>query len=102
MGRRHRVRDRHQQPDRRSNGWVTGQVIGIDMTPAMLDKASESAAGAGHENVEFPQSYGESLPVSDGWADVVISNGLLNLIPDKRAAMNEMARAHAGRPIADR
>ena len=70
----------------------TGQVIGIDMTPAMLEKARTSAEADGFDNVEFRQSYGESVPVPDGWADVVISNGVLNLMPDKRKALGEMAR----------
>ena len=69
-----------------------GQVIGIDMTPAMLEKARTSAEAGGFDNVEFRQSYGESVPVLDGWADVVISNGVLNLMPDKRKALGEMAR----------
>jgi len=69
-----------------------GQVIGIDMTPAMLDKAGHAAAQAGITNVEFRQGYAESLPVTDSWADVVISNGVLNLMPDKSAALREMAR----------
>ena len=43
-------------------------------------------------NVEFRDGYAESLPVSDGWADVVISNGVLNLVPDKRAALAAMYR----------
>ena len=71
---------------------ATGQVIGIDMTPAMLGKARASADAGGFDNVEFRQSYGESMPVPDGWADVVISNGVLNLMPDKRKALGEMAR----------
>jgi len=70
----------------------SGRVIGIDMTPAMLDKARTSAASAGMRNVEFREGFGESLPVEDGWADVVISNGVLNLMPDKDAALREMAR----------
>lgn len=69
-----------------------GRVIGIDMTPAMQAKARASAAQGGFENVEFRQGYGEALPVSDGWADVVISNGVLNLMPDKYAGLKEMAR----------
>jgi len=69
-----------------------GHVIGVDMTPAMLDKARSSAAAAGMRNVEFRAGFGESLPVEDGWADVVISNGVLNLMPDKDAALREMAR----------
>jgi SAM-dependent methyltransferase len=70
----------------------SGRVIGVDMTPAMLDKARSSATAAGMTNVEFREGFGESLPVEDGWADVVISNGVLNLMPDKDAALREMAR----------
>ena len=70
----------------------TGQVIGIDMTLAMLDKAKASASAVGIDNVDFRQGYGEALPVSDGWADVIISNGVLNLMPDKPAALAGMAR----------
>lgn len=69
-----------------------GSVIGVDMTPAMLDKARASAARMGATNVEFRTGYAESLPVEDGWADVVISNGVLNLFPDKLAGLQEMAR----------
>ncbi len=69
-----------------------GQVVGVDMTPAMLEKARRSAVEAGLNNVEFRQGYGEALPVPDGWADVVISNGVLNLMPDKAAGLQEMAR----------
>jgi arsenite methyltransferase len=67
-----------------------GRVIGVDMTPAMLDKARNSAAGM--KNVEFREGFGEALPAEDNWADVVISNGVLNLMPDKDAALREMAR----------
>lgn len=70
----------------------TGRVIGVDMTPAMLEKAEASAATAGIENVEFRTGFGESLPVPDGWADIVISNGVLNLMPDKLAALKEASR----------
>jgi arsenite methyltransferase len=69
-----------------------GQVIGVDMTPAMLNKARRAATEAGLENVIFRQGYGEELPVADEWADVVISNGVLNLMPDKAAGLQEMAR----------
>jgi SAM-dependent methyltransferase len=69
-----------------------GQVLGIDMTPAMLEKARLAAYESGIGNVEFRLGYAESLAVVDGWADVVISNGVLNLIPDKSAALREMAR----------
>lgn len=69
-----------------------GHVIGVDMTPAMLAKARHSAAEAGVRTVEFREGYAEALPVPDGWADVVISNGVLNLMPDKPTALHEMAR----------
>ena len=69
-----------------------GKVIGVDMTPAMLDKAENARQEAGVTNAEFKEGYGEKLPVSDGWADVVISNGVLNLMPDKLAALREMSR----------
>lgn len=69
-----------------------GRVIGVDMTPDMLSRARSAAAEAGRANVTFHEGYAEALPVPDGWADVVISNGVLNLMPDKAAALNEMAR----------
>jgi arsenite methyltransferase len=70
----------------------TGSVVGVDMTPAMVEKARSSAREGEVHNVEFRQGLAESLPVSDGWADVVISNGVLNLFPDKLAGLQEMAR----------
>lgn len=69
-----------------------GAVVGVDMTPAMLEKASRSAEEAGLHTVEFRDGYAEALPVADAWAHVVISNGVLNLMPDKPAALREMAR----------
>lgn len=69
-----------------------GRVIGVDMTQAMLDRGTAAAGDAGLDNVEFRLGYGEELPVDDGWADVVISNGVLNLMPDKIGALREMAR----------
>jgi SAM-dependent methyltransferase len=69
-----------------------GRVVGVDMTEAMLDKATESAKTAGRQNVKFRKGLGEELPVEDAWADVVISNGVLNVMPDKQAALAEMAR----------
>jgi arsenite methyltransferase len=69
-----------------------GRVIGVDMTPAMLQKARQAAKEAGLPNVEFREGYAEALPISSDWADVLISNGVLNLMPDKAAALNEMAR----------
>ncbi len=70
-----------------------GKVIGIDMTEAMLDKARQACEEAGLRQVEFRYGHAENLPVPDGWADVVISNGVINLTPDKKATFREMARA---------
>lgn len=69
-----------------------GEVVGIDMTPAMLERARASAAACGARNLEFRHGFAEALPVNDGWADVVISNGVMNLFPDKLAGLREMAR----------
>ena len=69
-----------------------GSVIGVDMTPAMLERARASAERGAFSNVRFHEGFAESIPVADGWADVVISNGLLNLVPDKFAGLQEMAR----------
>ena len=69
-----------------------GRVVGVDMTPAMLAKARKAARDTGLRNVEYREGFGEALPVFDGWADLVISNGVLNLMPDKHAALGEMAR----------
>lgn len=70
----------------------TGKVVGIDMTPAMLQRARAAAARSGIDNVEFREAYMEEIPVPDGWADVVISNGVLNLTPDKQKTLGEMFR----------
>jgi arsenite methyltransferase len=69
-----------------------GRVIGVDMTPEMLSRARAGAAEAPSSNVEFREGYAESLPVDDSWADVLISNGVLNLTPDKDATLREWAR----------
>jgi ubiquinone/menaquinone biosynthesis C-methylase UbiE len=69
-----------------------GHVIGVDMTPEMLEKANANAALLGLGNLEFRQGYAEELPVSDGTADVVISNGVINLSPDKMTVFREIAR----------
>jgi SAM-dependent methyltransferase len=67
-----------------------GSVVGVDMTPEMVERSTEAASG--FENVEFRLGSLEALPVEDAWADVVISNGVLNLVPDKAAALTEMHR----------
>lgn len=69
-----------------------GHVVGIDMTPAMLAKARAAAVESGIDNVEFREGYMEEIPVPDGWADVVISNGVLNLTPDKQKVLSDMFR----------
>ena len=69
-----------------------GHVVGVDMTTEMLAKARENARQAGLANVEFREGLAETLPVPDGWANLVISNGVLNLLPNKSAALREMAR----------
>ena len=69
-----------------------GSVIGVDMTSEMLELARRTAAEAGISNVEFRQGLAEDLPVEDGWADLVISNGVLNLVPDKVGAYKEVMR----------
>jgi len=58
----------------------------------MLDRARASAASGGFTNASFHNGLAESLPVPDEWADVVISNGVLNLFPDKFGGLQEMAR----------
>jgi arsenite methyltransferase len=72
-----------------------GRVIGVDMTPAMLETARRAAEAGGFDNVEFREGLMEDLPVEDGWADVVISNGVLNLTPNKPRALAEMNRVLA-------
>jgi SAM-dependent methyltransferase len=69
-----------------------GRVVGVDMTPEMLERARTSADEAGIRNVEFREGLAEQLPVDDGWADVAISNGVINLVPDKLGAYKEIAR----------
>jgi arsenite methyltransferase len=70
-----------------------GQVVGVDMTPEMLARSRETARRLGMDNVEFREGIAEDLPVEDGWADVVISNGVLNLMADKRLVFAEIRRA---------
>ena len=70
----------------------SGRVIGIDMTPEMVARAQANAREAGLANVEFREGLLEALPVDDAWADLLISNGVLNLVPDKGAALGEMFR----------
>lgn len=69
-----------------------GRVIGVDMTREMLTKSRETAALMGLGHVEFREGLAEQLPVDDGWADVVISNGVFNLCPDKRVVFDQVFR----------
>jgi ubiquinone/menaquinone biosynthesis C-methylase UbiE len=70
----------------------TGRAIGVDMTPEMVAKARQNAARLGMPNVEFRLGEIEHLPLPDGIADVVISNCVINLVPDKRPAFAEAFR----------
>jgi SAM-dependent methyltransferase len=71
---------------------AAGRIIGVDMTPAMLDKARANAALVGLANLEFREGLLEALPVADRAADVVISNGVINLCPDKPTVLGEAFR----------
>lgn len=70
----------------------TGRVIGIDMTPEMIDRARRVGHELGLSNVEFRHGSIEDLTVEDDWADVVISNGVINLCPDKLRVYKEVHR----------
>lgn len=69
-----------------------GRVIGVDMTPEMLAKARGNAERLGFQNVEFREGYIEHLPVGEGEADVVISNCVINLSPDKPQVFRDVYR----------
>ncbi len=70
----------------------TGRVIGIDMTPEMLAKSRGTAGQLQFGHVEFREGLAEAMPVEDAWADVVISNGVINLCADKQAVFAEIHR----------
>lgn len=70
----------------------TGKVIGIDFTPAMIDKARANAEKLGYQNVEFRQGDIEHMPVTAGLADVIVSNCVLNLVPNKKGVFQEIYR----------
>jgi SAM-dependent methyltransferase len=74
--------------------WVGahGQVIGVDMTPEMVQRSRRLADQFGLGNIEFRHGVIEDLPIEDGWADVVISNGVINLCPDKVGVYREVHR----------
>lgn len=69
-----------------------GRAIGIDMTPAMIERARTNAKAGGYENVEFYQSTIDQIPLADASVDCVISNCVINLAPDKPAVFKEIAR----------
>ena len=70
----------------------TGRIVGIDMTEEMLSKSRTAADRMGLEHVEFREGLLEEMPIDDGWADVVISNGVFNLCADKPGVFNEVHR----------
>lgn len=70
----------------------SGRVVGIDMTEEMLGKAKASASELGIEHLEVQEGFVEDLPFEDGEVDVVISNGVINLCPDKRKVFAEIFR----------
>ena len=70
----------------------TGRVVGIDMTVEMLTKSRATAGQLAFTHVEFREGLAEAMPVEDGWADVVISNGVINLCADKQAVFAEIFR----------
>ena len=70
----------------------SGRVVGVDMTPEMLKKSRATADALGLGHVEFCEGLAEDLPVEDGWADAVISNGVINLCADKKAVFEEIHR----------
>jgi SAM-dependent methyltransferase len=70
----------------------TGRVIGIDFTPAMIEKARENSDKLGYNNVEFRQGDIERMPVTANIADVIVSNCVLNLVPNKAAVFSEIFR----------
>jgi arsenite methyltransferase len=70
----------------------TGRVVGVDMTPQMLRRSSVMADKLGLANVEFKEGLIEQLPLEDGSADLVISNGVINLVPDKLGVYREIHR----------
>lgn len=71
---------------------TSGRVVGIDMTPEMLAKSRATAEQLQFGHVEFREGLAEAVPVEDGWADVVISNGVINLCADKQAVFAEIFR----------
>ncbi|MEX0720935.1 MAG: methyltransferase domain-containing protein [Balneolaceae bacterium] len=69
-----------------------GKIYGIDITPAMITKAKENIEKAGMENIEIIESHADNLPLDENSVDVVTSNGVINLVPDKDKAFEEIHR----------
>ncbi|MDR1894635.1 MAG: arsenite methyltransferase [Spirochaetales bacterium] len=76
----------------RAEAGENGKIIGIDFTPEMIEKARNNVKKRGYINVEFIQGDIENIPVSSNLADVIVSNCVLNLVPNKKAVFNEMYR----------
>ena len=76
----------------RHEAGAEGKVIGIDFTPAMIQKARMNAEKHGYNNVEFREGDIDSMPVNDNVADVIVSNCVLNLVPDKQKVIGEIFR----------
>jgi SAM-dependent methyltransferase len=76
-----------------------GAVVGLDMTEEMLEKGMQAKTAMGLEQLSFRHGYLEEIPIEDGWADVVISNGAINLSPGKLKVFREIHRVlrHGGR-----
>lgn len=76
----------------RHEAGVEGKVIGIDFTPIMIEKARKNAEKLGYDNVEFREGDIDAMPVNDNTADVIVSNCVLNLVPDKQKVIDEIFR----------
>lgn len=70
----------------------SGRVIGVELTEAMLDKVRKAQGTSGCSQLQFEHGIMEELPIADHWVDVIISNGVLNLAPDKERVLREMHR----------
>lgn len=70
----------------------TGKILGVDFTPIMIKKARENAEKLGYNNVEFRQGDIDDMPISNDFADVIVSNCVLNLVPNKEKVINEIFR----------
>lgn len=76
----------------RAEAGETGKIIGLDFTPEMIEKARENVKRRGYTNIEFIQGDIENMPLESNLADVIVSNCVLNLVPNKKAAFNEIYR----------